>query len=184
MSKKLSHYVPTEAELDTCEHNMTMAQLKDPKGLIFAKMPKSVLVNGKRIPRTALRKRDLCKLYLSLGGTIGRKQRRVLKHYSQPSKPSIEQRRYEKILEQRSLDHTKKTSLTKKRHASLSPSKHASSLQRQMNKLKLGKKSLEKNDSSVLRQMNKLKLKPEDKADEEEEEEDEEWESDDVDADY
>jgi len=140
MSIKKAHYSPTEAEIDACEHNMNMSQLKDPKSPIFAKMPKSVLVNGKRIPRTALRKRDLCRLYLTLGGKLQRKEPRVLKHYTQPAKPSIEQKKYQKIVEQRSLDHTnskKKPSLTKKRQASISPSKHKLSLRRQLLKMKL-----------------------------------------------
>ena len=129
---------PSEEDLNACEYNMTMAQLKDPTGT-FSKMPKSVIVNGKRIPRTALRKRDLCRFHLLLGGKIPSKTRRVIKNYSVPKKPSIEQARYEKLVDQRSLDHKPKKSLeeNKKRHASLSPSKHSSSLLRQMNKLKL-----------------------------------------------
>ena len=134
---------PTEEQLNVCEYNMTMAQLKDPNNGIFYQMPKSVIVNGKKIPRTALRKRDLCRFYLMQGGAIGPKTRRQIKNYTVPKKPSIEQTRYEKLLNQRKLDHKPskaKTSLpdtNKKRHASISPSRHTSSLLRQMNRLKV-----------------------------------------------
>jgi hypothetical protein len=149
MSRKSSRsHEPSEEELNACEYNMTMAQLKAPGG-IFSTLPKSIVLNGKRIPRTALRKRDLCRLYLSRGGKVMSKTRRKLKHYSIPKKPSIEQRKYEKLIQQRSLDHktsrdkvhshdTMKSRTSKqKRRASLSPSKHSQSLRRQLNKLKL-----------------------------------------------
>ena len=103
-SESSGQFVPTEADIDLCEYNMTMAQLKDPDG-IFASIPKSVIIDGRKIPRTALRKRDLCALYLSMGGEITSKAQRALKNWTPAKKPSPEQVKYDKLMEQRSRDH-------------------------------------------------------------------------------
>src|SRR2546429_47833 len=118
---------PSETDIQLCMASMSMQQLKDPKNGIFSKMPKSMLLRGRRIPRTALRKEDLCRLYLALGGTIQARTQRKLKHYTASKKRSAEQRKYEKLLEQRTLDHSGPKSIThedqKKRRTSIGGSK-------------------------------------------------------------
>lgn len=113
--EKRRHVIePTEEEIDKCEHAMSMKQLKDKTNGIFARLPKSVVIRGRRTPRTLLRKRDLCYCYLAFGGDIKPKQPRNLKYYTPSKKASKEQRRYESLLRQRALDHKGKVPSTHK----------------------------------------------------------------------
>ncbi len=119
-----------EAQLNVCENNMSMAQLKDPNG-VFAKMPKSFLIDGKPVPKSLLRKRDLCRQYLLHGGPVYPKKVREIKGYVRPEKKtiSVDQQKLEALKRQRKLDHSEvKTSSIKKAplkmtsHAAATPS--------------------------------------------------------------
>ncbi len=193
MSRKPSkERIISEEDLNRCEYNLSMAQLKDPKGA-FAKMPKSLIVDGKRIPRSALRKRDLCRFYLLFGGTIPDKVRRKIKNYTVPKKPSVDQVRFEKLQEQRSLDHKPnraKESIHKndkhKRRASVSPSKHASSIRRQLNNLKLNSTERGTPQKKIPQKTttNKNEELEDEESDGQEQLDDDDWESTTDDADY
>ena len=97
--------MPTEEDIERCEYSMTMKQLKTATNGIYENLPKSFSLHGQQIPRSLLRKRDLCILYLQHGGEILPKQRRRLQHFKPSKKPSIEQRKYERLMHQRTLDH-------------------------------------------------------------------------------
>lgn len=95
---------PTEAEVDQCEFHMSMATLRDADGP-YKKIPRSVKVNGRRIPKSALRKRDLCREFLRYGGKVSKRVSKELKHWTPPRKISAEERHQEKLQHQRLLDH-------------------------------------------------------------------------------
>lgn len=127
-----------QADVLACMHNMSMKQLKDPNNGIFLKMPKSILIHGRKIPRTALRHEDLARLYLQLGGVISVKKKPVLKHFIASKKAGPDQRRYEQLMEQRTKDHNGKpvakhaSSSSKTPHlVALSNAQHSASFSKQ-----------------------------------------------------
>ena len=56
-------YEPTEDEVETCENRMSMEELRDKSGA-YGRMPRSVVINGRSIPKSQLRKHDLAREYL------------------------------------------------------------------------------------------------------------------------
>lgn len=111
-------YYPTSVDLDLCEKHMEMKDMKDPNSSVFQKMPKSVFVHGRAVPRTALRKRDLCHLYLLLGGKIIKKAPKPLKHFTISKKKSKEQKKYEDFVEMRDKKDHKTTMKKNIKHES------------------------------------------------------------------
>jgi hypothetical protein len=79
----MSSIIIDEAQLNVCENNMSMEQLKDPNG-VFSKMAKSFLIDGKPVPKSLLRKRDLCRQYLLHGGVVYPKNFPEIKGYVRP----------------------------------------------------------------------------------------------------
>lgn len=118
-SKVTIVYYPTSTDLDLCEQHMEMKDMKDKNSEVFKKMPKSVHIHGKSVPRTALRKRDLCHLYMLLGGKIIKKPPKILKHYTQSKKPSKEQKKYPEFIDNQEKDHNKKNTNNSVKKSSL-----------------------------------------------------------------
>lgn len=77
---------------------MTMDQIRATE--VFKKMPKSVMINGNRVPKSALRRYDLAKQYLMHGGKLVEQPLKSIKNYTPPRKKTP----WEKMVAQRNLE--------------------------------------------------------------------------------
>jgi hypothetical protein len=117
---------PSREEIDLCDINL---ELKDMRATAeFLAMPLSIMMRRKdkfvRTPRSAMRKRDTCRLYLMMGGSISKKPEKNLGHFSKPRRPSREEKKHDQLVEQRARDHSKphaKASSDAKFHAAPKP---------------------------------------------------------------
>lgn len=86
-TKKIS-----QLEINNLTSQMTMDQIRATK--TFREMPTRFFVHGRAIPKSALRRDDLAKFYLSYGGEIVQQPKKELKHYHAPvhKKTSLEKK--------------------------------------------------------------------------------------------
>lgn len=99
-----NRYEPTDDDVDSCEWRMEMSELRKTQ-VYLEVMPKSFDINGRQVPKSQLRKRELCREYLRYGGTVGERKRKALKHWKPPRKISQEERQEARLALQRSRDH-------------------------------------------------------------------------------
>ena len=86
-SKKVS-----QLEINNLTSQMTMDQIRATK--TFQEMPTRFFVHGRAIPKSALRRDDLARFYLSAGGEVLNQPKKELKHYRAPvhKKTSLEKK--------------------------------------------------------------------------------------------
>ena len=112
---------PTDDEVTLCASHMDIKDIRKTR-IYLEIMPKSFAINGRKTPKSALRKRDLCAEYLRWGGKISRRTPKPLKNWRPPSKPSAEDRFHDKLSRQRSLDHGNSSKSKSKQHHRRRPS--------------------------------------------------------------
>lgn len=87
-------------------------------------MPSSFKINGRKVPKSQLRKHELVRFYLEMGGKIVPKKQKELKLWTPPRKISQEERAKARLEVQKTKDHHGSTKRSSHRRASREPSEH------------------------------------------------------------